>query len=86
MWYPVTKTVLNCPGALLTLKLKDLTVCFDYFRISKNQILPILGYELFRAEMFPIVHFWDRRWRHCVLHMKAPSLLTHPNSARLLPC
>lgn len=62
MWFTVTKNkVLNSP-VLLTLKLKKLTVCFDYFRISKiNQVLLILGHELFKVEMFPIIHFRGRR-------------------------
>lgn len=86
MWFTVTKTSAQQPCSFYS-KTEEMTVCFDYFRISKiNQILLISGYKLLRAEMFPTIHFWDGRRRQCDLQMKTPSLLTRPNSARLLPC
>ena len=62
MYFTATENiVLNSP-VLSNLKQKRLEVCFGYFRTSTiNQTLLILGYELFRAKMFPIICFWS--WR-----------------------
>lgn len=62
MWFTATENLMLNSPVLSSLKLKSLTVCFDYFRTSTiNQTLLILGYELFRAKMFPIICFWSKR-------------------------
>lgn len=62
MWFTASENIaLNNP-VLSTLKLKRLTVCFDYFRTSTvSQTLLILGYKLFGAKMFPIICFWSKK-------------------------
>lgn len=76
MWLAATENIVPNIPVPSNLKQKRLTVCFDYFRTTTiNKTLLISGYELFRAKMFPIICFWSKRQRHCVLQIKTLTLL-----------